>query len=649
MGAWHADGRQLAGWPQPCGRICCSPAVGDVFHDGKLEIAAPGHLWYADGRSVPGWPQGQGNPFCTPSMADLFGDGQLEILSTDVRLGVCVRRGDGTMLPGWPVSVPDNDVRSTPLAANLFGDGKKEIIFTRNGGEVRVYSLDGKLLPGFPKQFPLGYQQNFVLAQFNQGHTPQLVCGGKVIDLARGSVTDLAGMCLGDAPCLPQDSQTGQLVSVSPQIPEGTKYRNTAVSDSPGWYSDSAVIADIEGRGQPAIFFSNRDSGYHAVHRDGSELPGWPKRLTPGGDCGMAVGDLYGDGSLEVVAPADGGRIYVFNCGGSAENATPWPLFMANNLRNGLPGPHPLLRAHAGGFHVTAQAKALRQALVVGDWDTIVARYREAVQTIAAHAQHYDAQQATYLQQAGLLSIARVLNTRTNHFVQAAETYRQAIRLAPGNWDACQALAECTDLVRLHPELPQAREALDNAVTSCLSTLARLQAPHADLTRLAVAQACVQLGRQESLPLFEALQASSPPYLTAMAKTFVQYAGLPFLLNLAFERSYSVDATTKDLTPENMESTQVQRNWKSAPTRKQPRIFPCTCRFPPLLPLSPLGRATGRKALTAVISRTSTAHCPAQCSAPSKSTVKICSRVRNHSKSSPCAAPSNGSMPGICA
>ena len=154
VGAWHADGRPLAGWPQPCGRIVCSPAVGDIFHDGKLEIASPGHLWYADGRSVPGWPQGRGNPFCTPSLADLFGDGQLEILSTDIRQGVCVRRGDGTMLPGWPITVPDNDVRSTPLAGDLFGDGKQEIVFTRNRGEVRVYSLDGKPLPGFPNSFP---------------------------------------------------------------------------------------------------------------------------------------------------------------------------------------------------------------------------------------------------------------------------------------------------------------------------------------------------------------------------------------------------------------------------------------------------------------------------------------------------------------
>jgi len=136
------DGRPVPGWPQPTDRICCPVAVADVFEMGSWNRFARPSL-AGDGQLVQGWPQGDGNCFCAPSLADLEGDGRLEILEIRHQTGRCIRRGDGTMLPGWPVSVPDNDVRSTPLSsissrrqegnhlsaprgrsANLYADGK---------------------------------------------------------------------------------------------------------------------------------------------------------------------------------------------------------------------------------------------------------------------------------------------------------------------------------------------------------------------------------------------------------------------------------------------------------------------------------------------------------------------------------------------
>ena len=89
------------------------------------------------------------------------------------------------MLPGWPVSVPDNDVRSTPLAFDLLGDGEKEIIFLRPEGEVRIYTLDGKPFRDYPKRFPVGWQQSFVLTE-----TGNLVVGRRD---ARGPARVRAG------------------------------------------------------------------------------------------------------------------------------------------------------------------------------------------------------------------------------------------------------------------------------------------------------------------------------------------------------------------------------------------------------------------------------------------------------------------------
>ena len=52
--------------------------------------------------------------------------------------------------------------------------------------------------------------------------------------------------------------------------------------------------------------------------------------------------------------------------------------------------------------------------------------------------------------------------------------YRLAVETAPDTWAACQALSECTDLVRLHPDLPPAQDALNGAVTLDTNTISNV-------------------------------------------------------------------------------------------------------------------------------------------------------------------------------
>lgn len=522
---------------------------------------------------MPGWPQGRGNEFCTPSMADLFGDGHLEILSTDTQLGVCVRRGDGTMLPGWPIAVPDNDVRSTPLAYDLNGDGKKGIIFSRNGDEVRVYTTDGKLFPGFPKRFPGIGQQSFVLTSAGN-----LVCGNNIIDLLKGTTTQLAGESGGEAPCLLTDA-AGELVSVAPRIPSRrTPDPATAVPDGAGYYSDSAVAADIDGDGNVEVLFGNREGGYHAVRKNGTEAPGWPKFLTPSGDSGMAVGNLSGD-TLQVVINADGGRIYVFDETAPATTPLPWPTFLANNLRNGMPDLEKAPRRPAQLLSV--KAEVLEKVLSEGSWDAAISLYQDAVLTVKQNAATFDASQAAQLQQAGLLSIARVLNTRAKRFDEAAAQYQEAIAAAPETWSACQALVECTDLVRLHPQFANARASLQRAVAVYLPVLDRLQGENADLCRYAAAQACALLDQPEGGALFQSLANNflAEPCLASMVKAYVEYDGLPFLLNLSERHWHSLEVKTKNLTPESNLQAQVQVLLEVDANSPTSEAFPMTLRL----------------------------------------------------------------------
>ncbi len=82
----------------------------------------------------------------------------------------------------------------------------------------------------------------------------------------------------------------------------------------PGWPRESAryvgnppSLADVDRDGLVEIFVEEEDGGIHAYNADGSQLPGWPvwglegrRRHTP------AIGDLDGDGDLEIVTTGGG-------------------------------------------------------------------------------------------------------------------------------------------------------------------------------------------------------------------------------------------------------------------------------------------------------------------------------------------------------
>ena len=114
---------------------------------------------------------------------------------------------------------------------------------------------------------------------------------------------------------------------------------------------------------------------------------------------------------------------------------------------------------------------------------------------------------------------------------------------------------------------------------ACLPTLEHLRLPEAELCRYAVAQACMQLGRTEGLPLFQALATNASPCVAEMAKSFADYEGLPFLLNIEAERSYSVEAATKDLTLSTMPDARMNLYLRLCPNSPTSEGFPIHLRL----------------------------------------------------------------------
>ena len=254
----------------------------------------------------------------SPTLADVNGDGIDDVVTISSDGEIAVWTGDGTIVPGWPVSMPllrehdaefpDNhlaspayasgDVSATqahaalsaPAVGDLDGDGVVEIVAASLKGNLAVYHADGTLADGWP----------FVLD--------------------RALVWDM-----GDT--------------------------NNAYDYG---FFGAPALGDMDGDGDLEIVIGSMDAYVHVFHHDGTHMDGWPielrheydffGELTSNGAriiSSPAIGDIDGDGLPEIAIGTNqkqGGTYglgYVLSHDGQVEPG--WPISAFGAYTNALP------------------------------------------------------------------------------------------------------------------------------------------------------------------------------------------------------------------------------------------------------------------------------------------------------------------------
>lgn len=297
-------------WPQTVLSTVVPPVFFDLDHDGTLDVIAAddryAYVFDHLGTLRPGWPVDVGGAMMQAAVADLDGDGVAEILVGSTvpaaRLSALTPSG----ATRWVANLPSVNLSNTtcPVVADLDGDDHLDVgIATETG--VSFFDAGGAPLPGWPYTWPVPI------------NNPQWSAPA-VGDLDNDGALEVV---VGNA-CYPD-------WGVHAIRADGTAMPGWPKVILPVW--SSPALADLDADGDLEIIAQEGDPGSIGYrmwvwHHTGAVFAGWPRAIAADGQSSRsspAIGDLDGDGDLEIVTATSDGRLHVLQPDGT--ELAGWP------------------------------------------------------------------------------------------------------------------------------------------------------------------------------------------------------------------------------------------------------------------------------------------------------------------------------------
>ncbi len=286
-------------------------------------------------RNLPGWPQRAAASFekNPPLYGDVDGDGRPEILAVTCRGEVYLWSSSGDYLRKFSVGVP---VFSAPALTDIDDDSRPELIVADSTGAVSVWnSTKGELLSRV--NLPSVPTSSVLMTDVDQSLGPEAVVGaidGKLYVISPQQGQILWTVSTGEGSALIKiaaaDVDGSPFIFATRSASEGgmlfciSKDTDGEVSIKPLYQFAPAsgilrrpVVGDIDLDGIPEVVALCSEGEVVVVEPDGSLEPGFPVRLDDTLFCSPVLGDVDGNGYLEIVVSGTD-KIYALGCGGAS-------------------------------------------------------------------------------------------------------------------------------------------------------------------------------------------------------------------------------------------------------------------------------------------------------------------------------------------
>jgi hypothetical protein len=304
------DGSWVPGWPARTGGIPVDSTPSAVPNGGGTDNVYVG-VGNAANPSVGGYDAfgNNGSPIWLQSAPDPNGfhgvqasmaagpiDGTTGVVAPSLGQDqYAFSAANGSILPGWPFFTADSSF-STPSIADLYGDGQHEIV---EGGDSSPGTAYGVTYPAGGHLRVLGGGGNLICDHdFNQTVDSSPAVGNF---LGGGGV----GIAVGTGTYYPGASDTDQLYALDSHCnPVWATNLGASTTSSP-------AIGDLEGNGSMQVVEGTDGGSGGAVWAldggSGAPLPGWPQPATGRVIGGVVTADLTGLGYNDVLAPTTAG------------------------------------------------------------------------------------------------------------------------------------------------------------------------------------------------------------------------------------------------------------------------------------------------------------------------------------------------------
>jgi hypothetical protein len=364
--------------------IAGSPVIVDLDRNGRPEVvfgAFDGKLYALDSLTAmdhPGFPvtihyttepgTEFNRVFGSVGVANLDGDDSPDLVVVSSER-IAMTRGDqgpifavyadgtrhpgGPFHPGWPITYPAVDilplvgegVMNAPALGDVDGDGRDELAAIGNANtDILVLRGDQR---GSRPRMPMSLNSVAIMDNITFGPRTDdrmrapfvpafslpslgdLQNRGRLSMVAAGANTNLLGAASGGEAgyfnhlVAAWDAQDGSPMPGFPRVIEDYTFLV------------NPLVADVSGDAYPEVMLGTGGYYLRAMDACGIEAPGFPKFTGQWMVSSPAVGDLDGDGTLEVVVATRAGWLYAWHTMGRVTGNVQWPTYRHDNRNTG--------------------------------------------------------------------------------------------------------------------------------------------------------------------------------------------------------------------------------------------------------------------------------------------------------------------------